>query len=69
MRGFEARAYLESLGLKVTTVRIETKKQQQIGFVVAQDPRSGKVVTQGTTVSIFVGEPKGGGGGGGGGGG
>jgi membrane peptidoglycan carboxypeptidase len=70
MRGFEAKAYLESLGLKVTRVSLETKKSERVGYVIAQDPPSQKMVTQGTTVTIFVGaEPKGGNGGGGGGGG
>jgi penicillin-binding protein 1A len=67
MRGFEAKSYLESLGLNVTRVSLETKKPGRVGYVIAQDPPSQKMVTQGTTVTIFVGaEPKGGNGGGGG---
>jgi penicillin-binding protein 1A len=68
MKGYEAKAYLESLGLVVRREALETKKREQVGYVIAQDPRSQKKVTQGDTVTIFIGaEAKGGGGGGGGG--
>jgi membrane peptidoglycan carboxypeptidase len=69
MRGFGAKTSLESLGLVVTTVRVETGNPNKIGFVIAQDPHSQSFVIQGDTVTIFVGEAKGGGGNGGGGGG
>jgi penicillin-binding protein 1A len=70
MRGYEAKALLQSLGLEVTTVRIETGAPDEVGYVITQDPRSQKLVTQGSTVTIFVGaDPKGGNGGGNGGGG
>jgi membrane peptidoglycan carboxypeptidase len=70
MRGFEARNLLESLGLGVEILRRETGNPSKVGFVIAQDPRSQTLVTQGSTVTIFVGaEAKGGGGDGGGGGG
>jgi penicillin-binding protein 1A len=70
MRGFEARNLLESLGLVVDIQRVETGNPDKIGYVIAQDPPSQTLVTQGTTVTIFVGdEGKGGGGGGDGGGG
>jgi len=69
MRGFEAKAYLQSLGLAVATVKIETEKPDKVGFVIAQDPPSGTFVVQGSTVTIYVGvEPTGGNGGNGGGG-
>ena len=63
MRGFGAQSLLESLGLVVTTARVETGNPNEIGFVLAQDPRSQKLVIQGDTVTIFVGEKKGCGGG------
>jgi membrane peptidoglycan carboxypeptidase len=67
MRGYEARAFLASLGLTVDTVRVETGNPNRVGYVIAQDPRSQTLVTQGDAVTIFVGaEAKGGGGGGGG---
>jgi len=69
MRGFGAKVSLESLGLVVTTVRVETGDPNKIGFVIAQDPKSQTLVIQGNTVTIFVGTAKGGGGGGGNGGG
>jgi membrane peptidoglycan carboxypeptidase len=69
MRGFGAKVSLESLGLVVTTVRVETGDPNKIGFVIAQDPKSQILVIQGNTVTIFVGAAKGGGGGGGNGGG
>jgi membrane peptidoglycan carboxypeptidase len=72
MRGFAAEAFLEASGLTVTTVRVQTGNPNKIGFVIAQDPHSGTPVVQGNTVTIFVGQAKGGGGnadGGGGGGG
>jgi beta-lactam-binding protein with PASTA domain len=69
MRGFEARTSLESLGLVVATVRVETGNPNKIGFVIGQDPHGQSLVIQGDTVTIFVGEAKGGGGNGGGGGG
>jgi beta-lactam-binding protein with PASTA domain len=60
MRGYEARALLESLGLTVEVVRIQTGNPNQVGYVIAQDPRSQSVVVQGSTVTIFVGaEPAG----------
>jgi membrane peptidoglycan carboxypeptidase len=67
MRGFAAQTSLEALGLKVTTVRVETGNPNKIGFVIAQDPHGETPVVQGDTVTIFVGQAKGGGGGGGGG--
>ena len=69
MRGFEAKTSLESLGLVVATVRVETGNPNKIGFVIGQDPHGQSLVIQGDTVTIFVGEAKGGGKGGGGGGG
>jgi membrane peptidoglycan carboxypeptidase len=69
MRGFGAQVLLESLGLKVTVVRVETGNKNKIGFVVDQDPPSQTLLIQGDTVTISVGEAKGGGGGNGGGGG
>jgi beta-lactam-binding protein with PASTA domain len=60
---------LESLGLKVTVVRVETGNKNKIGFVVDQDPPSQTLLIAGDTVTISVGEAKGGGGNGGGGGG
>jgi beta-lactam-binding protein with PASTA domain len=67
MRGYEARAFLASLGLTVDTVRVETGNPNRVGYVIAQDPRSQTLVTQGDAVTIFVGaEAKGGAGGGGG---
>jgi membrane peptidoglycan carboxypeptidase len=66
MRGFEARALLQSLGLEVDTVRVETGNPNQIGIVITQDPRSQTLLTQGSVVTIFVGESKDNGGGGGG---
>jgi membrane peptidoglycan carboxypeptidase len=69
MRGFGAQVLLESLGLKVTVVRVETGNKNKIGFVVDQDPPSQTLLIQGDTVTISVGEAKGGGGNGGGGGG
>jgi membrane peptidoglycan carboxypeptidase len=67
MRGSEAKAALEALELVVSTVRVETRKQRDVGRVIAQNPWRGMPVVQGSTVTIFVGvEPKGGGGGGGG---
>jgi len=69
MRGFEAKTSLESLGLVVATVRVETGNPSKIGFVIGQDPHGESLVIQGDTVTIFVGEAKGGGGGGGNGGG
>jgi penicillin-binding protein 1A len=68
MRGFGAQVLLESLGLKVTVVRVETGNKNKIGFVVDQDPPSQTLLIQGDTVTISVGEAKGGGGNGGGGG-
>jgi penicillin-binding protein 1A len=67
MRGYEARAFLESLGLGVVIQRIPTGDAARIGFVIAQDPPSQTVVVQGSTVTIFVGEEPGGNGNGGGG--
>jgi hypothetical protein len=55
--------------LVVNTVRVETGDPNKVGFVIAQDPKSQTLVIQGNTVTIFVGEAKGGGGGGGNGGG
>jgi eukaryotic-like serine/threonine-protein kinase len=69
MRGFGAQVLLESLGLKVTVVRVETGNKNKIGFVVDQDPPSQTLLIAGDTVTISVGEAKGGGGGNGGGGG
>ena len=70
MRGYEAKAALEALGLVVELVRVEAADPDKVGYVIAQDPRSQVVVIQGTTVTIIVGaEPKGGGNGGGNGGG
>jgi serine/threonine-protein kinase len=66
MRGFGAKTSLQSLGLVVTTVRVETGNPNKIGFVIAQDPKSQTLVIQGDSVTIFVGASKGGGGGGGG---
>ena len=56
MRGYEATAFLQSLGLVVELVRIETVDPNKIGYVIAQDPRSQTLVVQGSTVTIFVGE-------------
>ena len=56
MRGYEARAFLESLGLAVVIQRVPTGDPQQIGYVIAQEPPSQTVVVQGSTVTIFVGE-------------
>jgi beta-lactam-binding protein with PASTA domain len=56
MRGYEATAFLESLGLHVEVVRIETGNPNKVGYVLAQDPRSQSLVVQGSTVTIFVGE-------------
>ncbi len=67
MRGFAAEVLLEASGLTVTTVRVQTGNPNKIGFVIAQDPHSGTPVVQGNTVTIFVGQAKGGGGNGGGG--
>ena len=58
MRGYEARAFLESLGLVVEIVRIETGDPAKVGYVIAQDPRSQTVVVQGSAATIFVGELK-----------
>jgi hypothetical protein len=69
MRGFGAQALLESLGLKVTVVRVETGNKNKLGVVIDQDPASQTLLIQGDTVTISVGEAKGGGGGGNGGGG
>jgi penicillin-binding protein 1A len=69
MRGFGAQVLLESLGLKVTVVRVETGNPNKLGFVIEQDPPSQTMLIQGDTVRISVGEAKGGGGNGGGGGG
>jgi membrane peptidoglycan carboxypeptidase len=69
MRGFGAQTLLESLGLKVTVVRVETGNKNKIGFVIDQDPPSQTLLIQGDPVTISVGEAKGGGGNGGGGGG
>jgi beta-lactam-binding protein with PASTA domain len=69
MRGFAAEALLEASGLTVTTVRVQTGNPNKIGFVIAQDPHSQTPVIQGNTVTIFVGQAKGGGGNGDGGGG
>jgi beta-lactam-binding protein with PASTA domain len=66
MRGSKARALLESLGLAVTTVEVETRNTSKFGHVIAQDPPSQSLVLQGNTVTIFVGKAKGGGAGGGG---
>jgi membrane peptidoglycan carboxypeptidase len=68
-KGYGAQNTLESLGLVVAIVRVETKDPDKIGFVVAQDPHAQTVVLQGDTVTIFVGKAKRGGGGGNGGGG
>jgi penicillin-binding protein 1A len=68
MRGYDAKSLLESLGLQVTRVLIETKKAAEVGYVLAQDPRSQRMVIQGSTVTIFVGAERTGGDGGGGGG-
>jgi membrane peptidoglycan carboxypeptidase len=69
-RGFEARARLEALGLAVDLVKVDTDDPDLVGYVLAQDPHTGTVVVQGSTVTILVGrEPKGGGNGGGNGGG
>jgi penicillin-binding protein 1A len=67
MRGYEARAFLESLGLTVVIQRIPTGDDARIGYVIAQDPPSQTLVVQGSTVTIFVGEEPGGNGNGGGG--
>jgi membrane peptidoglycan carboxypeptidase len=69
MRGFGAQALLESLGLKVTVVRVETGNKNKLGVVIDQDPASQTLLIQGDTVTISVGEAKGGNGGGNGGGG
>jgi membrane peptidoglycan carboxypeptidase len=69
MRGYEARAFLESLGLAVVIQRIPTGDGAQIGYVIAQEPPSQTVIVQGSTVTIFVGEEPGGNGNGNGGGG
>jgi membrane peptidoglycan carboxypeptidase len=69
MRGYEAKAYLESLGLTVQVVRVETGDPKKVGYVVRQDPRSQTLVTQGGTVNIFVGAAAGNGNGNGNGGG
>ncbi len=70
MRGYEATAFLQSLGLVVELVRVETGNPNKVGYVLAQDPRSQSLVVQGGTVTIFVGErPNGNGNGNGGGGG
>jgi penicillin-binding protein 1A len=66
MRGYEAKSLLESLGLQVTRVLVEAKRSDEVGYVLAQDPRSQRMVIQGTTVTIFVGAERTGGGGGGG---
>jgi membrane peptidoglycan carboxypeptidase len=66
MRGFEARALLQSLGLEVDTDRVETGNPNQVGIVVSQDPRSQTLLPQGSVVTIVVGESKDNGGGGGG---
>jgi beta-lactam-binding protein with PASTA domain len=66
MRGFGAKTFLESSGLVVATVRVETGNPNKIGFVIAQEPKGQTLVIQGDTVTIFVGAAKGGGGGGGG---
>jgi beta-lactam-binding protein with PASTA domain len=58
MRGYEARAFLGSLGLVVELVRVETGDPAKDGYVIAQDPGSQTVVVQGSTVRIFVGELK-----------
>ena len=60
MRGYEARAFLESLGLGVVIQRVPTGDPKRIGYVIAQDPPSQTVVVQGSTVTIFVGEDSGG---------
>jgi beta-lactam-binding protein with PASTA domain len=65
MRGYEARAFLQSLGLDVELVHVETDDPEKVGYVIAQDPRSQAVVVQGSTVRISVGEEGEGGGGGG----
>jgi penicillin-binding protein 1A len=56
MRGYEATAFLQSLGLVVELVRVETGNPNKVGYVLAQDPRSQSLVVQGSTVTIFVGE-------------
>jgi eukaryotic-like serine/threonine-protein kinase len=60
MRGYEARAFLESLGLGVVIQRVPTGDPKRIGYVIAQDPPGQTVVVQGSTVTIFVGEDSGG---------
>jgi membrane peptidoglycan carboxypeptidase len=56
---------LQSHGLAVNTVEIETANPAKVGFVIAQDPAAGSVVVEGTPVTIYVGiEPKGNDGGG-----
>ncbi|HET9250179.1 MAG TPA: PASTA domain-containing protein, partial [Actinomycetota bacterium] len=70
MRGYDARQYLRSLGLTVVTEQIQTGNPNQVGYVVAQEPKSQTTVIQGSTVTIFVGtEAQGNGNGNGGGGG
>jgi beta-lactam-binding protein with PASTA domain len=70
MRGYDAKLRLESLGLVVELVRVETGDKKQVGYVIAQDPRSKTELVEGSTVTIYVGaEPEGNGNGNGGGGG
>ncbi|HWL90425.1 MAG TPA: penicillin-binding transpeptidase domain-containing protein, partial [Actinomycetota bacterium] len=59
----EAKARLNSVGLAVATVKVETGNPNKVGDVIAQDPVSGTVVVEGSTVTIYVGaEPNDGGG-------
>jgi membrane peptidoglycan carboxypeptidase len=67
-RGYVAKQRLESLGLVVELVRVETGDSKQIGYVIAQEPRSKTELDQGATVTIYVGIEKTNGNGGGGGG-
>jgi serine/threonine-protein kinase len=69
MRGYDAKLRLERLGLTVNLVRVETGDKKQVGYVIAQEPRSKTELVEGTTVTIYVGKAKGNGNGGGGGGG
>jgi beta-lactam-binding protein with PASTA domain len=66
MRGYNAKARLESLGLVVEVVYVETGDKKQVGYVIAQEPRSKTELVEGSRVTIYVGESKGNGGGGGG---
>jgi membrane peptidoglycan carboxypeptidase len=69
MTGLDAKSLLESLGLGVAVVKVETGDPDKVGIVLNQDPNGRTSVVQGSTVTIFVGAKAEGGGGGNGGGG